>query len=155
MVTRIKSFLTMLAIVVGVGTSASAGQAADTVYQRDGAAIGGYDPVAYFTDGKPIAGSDAHIYQWQGATWRFASAESKAKFASAPEKYAPKYGGFCAWAVSQGYTAKTDPDAWSIVDGALYLNYSTAVRERWSADKPGNIAKSDKNWPGIKAKLAH
>ena len=150
---RTRSILSIMA-VVAVLISANAVQA-DSVFQKDGAAIGGYDPVAYFTDGRPVIGNAAHTYQWDGATWQFASTESRAKFASAPEKYAPKYGGFCAWAVSQGYTAKTDPDAWSIVNDTLYLNYSTGVREMWNTDQPGNIAKGDKNWPAIKSKLAN
>jgi len=151
---RARSIFSTVAFVVTILVSAGTAQA-DTVFQNDGAAIGGYDPVAYFTDGKPVIGQAAHTYQWDGATWRFASAESKAQFASAPEKYAPKYGSYCAWAVSQGYTAKTDPDAWSIVNGALYLNYSVGVREKWAADPPGNITKGDKNWPGIKSKLTN
>ncbi len=151
---RARSILSIVAVIAAVLISAGAVQA-DTVFQKDGAAIGGYDPVAYFTDGRPVIGNAAHTYQWDGATWRFASAESRAKFASAPKKYAPKYGGFCAWAVSQGYTAKTDPDAWSIVNGALYLNYSTGVRKMWAVDPAGNIAKGDENWPGIKSKLAN
>ena len=151
---RARSIFSIVAVIVAVLISAGAVQA-DAVYQKDGAAIGGYDPVAYFTDGRPIIGNAAHTYQWDGATWRFANAESRVKFATAPEKYAPKYGGFCAWAVSQGYTAKTDPDAWSIVNGALYLNYSTGVREMWAVDPTGNITKGDKNWPGIKSNLAN
>ena len=141
--------MAIVAVLISAGTVQ-----ADTVFQKDGAAIGGYDPVAYFTDARPVIGKAAHTYQWDGATWRFSSAESRAKFASAPEKYAPRFGGFCAWAVSQGYTAKTDPDAWSIVDGVLYLNYSNGVREMWNTDQSGNIAKGNKNWPGIKSKLA-
>jgi len=143
------SIMAIVAVLISAGTVQ-----ADTVFQKDGAAIGGYDPVAYFTDARPVIGKAAHTYQWDGATWRFSSAESRAKFASAPEKYAPRFGGFCAWAVSQGYTAKTDPDAWSIVDGVLYLNYSNGVREMWNTDQSGNIAKGNKNWPGIKSKLA-
>jgi hypothetical protein len=88
-----------------------------------------------------------------GATWRFASAEHRDRFAVDPERYAPQYGGYCAWAVSQGYTAKIDPAAWKIVDDKLYLNYSKDVQSQWSSDIPGNIAKADANWPGIKADL--
>ena len=84
-----------------------------------------------------------------GATWSFASAENRATFAADPEKFAPRYGGYCAWAVSQGYTASIDPDAWRIVDGALYLNYSLAVREEWERDIPGHIASADVNWPRL------
>ncbi|MCY4489740.1 MAG: YHS domain-containing protein [Deltaproteobacteria bacterium] len=116
-----------------------------------GGAIRGYDPVAYHTEGKPVAGKRAHRVEWKGATWSFASAGNKALFEGDPEKYAPRYGGYCAWAVSQGYTASIDPDAWSIVDGKLYLNFSLGVREQWSGDIPGNIAKGDVNWPKLLA----
>jgi YHS domain-containing protein len=112
-------------------------------------AVSGYDPVAYFTDGKPIEGSSAFEYEWKGAAWRFASAENLAAFEADPEKYAPQYGGYCAWAVSQGYTASADPDVWRIVDGKLYLNYSRAVQQKWERDIPGNISKADANWPKV------
>jgi YHS domain-containing protein len=115
-------------------------------------AIEGYDPVAYFEQGQPVAGGD-YEYAWMDATWYFASAENRDKFAADPEKYAPQYGGYCAWAVSQGYTAKIDPQAWSIVDGKLYLNYSKGVQSQWQQDVPGNIAKGDANWPAIRADL--
>jgi YHS domain-containing protein len=77
-----------------------------------GVAIEGTDPVAYFEDGEPALGSSEFEHEWLGATWRFASAENRDRFAAEPEKYAPQYGGYCAWAVSQGYTAKIDPAAW-------------------------------------------
>ena len=119
------------------------------VYSEDGVALGGSDPVAYFTEGKPAAGSSDHSYDYDGVTWHFASAANRDAFAADPGKYAPQYGGFCAWAVSQGYTAKTDPDAWRIVDGKLYLNYNRSVQRRWEGDIPGNIAKADSNWPAL------
>ena len=112
-------------------------------------AVSGYDPVAYFTQGKPVEGSSSHEHEWQGATWRFSSAENLASFKADPERYAPQYGGYCAWAVSQGYTASTVPEAWRIVDDKLYLNYSLGVQKQWQDDIPGNISKADKNWPGV------
>ena len=114
-----------------------------------GVAIKGYDPVAYFTDAKPMKGDAAFAAEWNGATWRFANAANRDAFKAAPEKYAPQYGGYCAWAVSQGYTAGIDPDAWKIVNGRLYLNYSADVQKKWSGDVPGHIAKADLNWPKI------
>ena len=117
-----------------------------------GVAIKGYDPVAYFTDSKPVEGSSDFTFEWNGAKWRFVNAEHLAAFKAAPEKYAPQYGGYCAWAVSQGYTAGIDPAAWKIVEGKLYLNYSTDVQKKWSGDIPGNIGKADKNWPVILGK---
>jgi YHS domain-containing protein len=112
-------------------------------------AVSGHDPVAYFVEGKPVEGQSALEYSWNGATWRFASAQNLAAFKASPEAYAPQYGGYCAWAVSQGYTAKSDPDAWRIVDGKLYLNYSKDIQKRWAQDIPGNITKADANWPKV------
>ncbi|MCB1436054.1 MAG: YHS domain-containing protein [Rhodobiaceae bacterium] len=114
-----------------------------------GTAVGGYDPVAYFTEGKPVAGSAQFTHSWQGVTWRFASAANRDAFKAAPERYAPQYGGYCAWAVSQGYTAKGDPQIWKVVGGKLYLNYSAGVQQQWSQDIPGNIAKANANWPKV------
>ncbi|MEK9645708.1 MAG: YHS domain-containing (seleno)protein [Alphaproteobacteria bacterium] len=119
-----------------------------------GVAVKGYDVVAYFTDGKPVEGKSEFSYEWGGTKWQFASAAHRDAFKAMPGKYAPQYGGFCAWAVSQGYTAKIDPDAWKIVEGKLYLNYSKGVQQQWQQDVPGNIAKGDQNWPGIKKDLA-
>ena len=114
-----------------------------------GLAIDGYDPVAYFVDGKPVEGSKQWSHEWQGATWRFASAANRDRFAAAPEKYAPQYGGYCAWAVAHGYTAGIDPDAWTIHDGKLYLNYDLEIRGKWMQDVPGWVAAGDKNWPRL------
>ncbi len=112
-------------------------------------AVSGWDPVAYFTSGAPVKGSSRHQYKWNGATWRFSSPENLASFKADPEAYAPQYGGYCAWAVSQGYTAASVPDAWRIVDGKLYLNYSADIQKTWVEDIPGNIGKADTNWPKV------
>jgi YHS domain-containing protein len=112
-------------------------------------AVGGYDPVAYFTEGKPVQGRKEIAFTWKGVTWRFVNEKNLEAFKAKPEAYAPQYGGYCAWAVSQGYTAKGDPKAWSIVDGKLYLNYNADVHKTWQQDAPGNIAKADKNWPNV------
>lgn len=117
-----------------------------------GLAIKGYDPVAYFTDSKPVEGKSDFTFEWQDAKWRFASAEHRDMFQKDPEKYAPQFGGYCAWAVSQDYTAGIDPDAWKIVDGKLYLNYSKDIQEKWLKDIPGNIKKAEENWPKLKDK---
>ncbi|MGF1520781.1 MAG: YHS domain-containing (seleno)protein [Leptolyngbyaceae cyanobacterium] len=119
------------------------------IYVEEGVAIKGADPVAYFTEDAYVQGSDEFAHEWEGATWYFASAENRDAFANDPEAYAPEYGGYCAWAVSQGNTAPIDPTAWKIVDGKLYLNYNEDVQARWSEDIPGNIAKADENWPGV------
>ncbi|MDH3738715.1 MAG: YHS domain-containing protein [Alphaproteobacteria bacterium] len=120
------------------------------VFSADGVAIRGYDPVAYFSEGKPVAGSAQHSVEFKGTKWLFASAENRDLFVANPEKYAPQYGGYCAWAVANNYTASIDPDAWTIKDGKLYLNFSKFVRARWAIDKSGNIAKGDANWPGLR-----
>ena len=139
---------TLLAVALVLATSAAS--AVEPVFSTStGGAIRGYDPVAYFTEGRPVEGESAHRFEWMGATWYFASAENRDAFEANPEKYAPRYGGYCAWAVSQGYTASIVPEAWRIVDGTLYLNYSLSVRERWVKDIPGNIAKADVNWPRL------
>jgi YHS domain-containing protein len=112
-------------------------------------AVQGYDPVAYFTAGKPIKGEKAFTAEFNGATFRFVSAANRDAFLADPEKYAPQYGGYCAWAVSQGYHAKGDARFWKIVDGKLYLNYSASVQKKWEGDIPGFIAQADKAWPEI------
>ncbi|MCF6321774.1 MAG: YHS domain-containing protein [Rhizobiaceae bacterium] len=114
-----------------------------------GVAINGYDPVAYFTMSKPVEGSSDFSSQWNDAIWYFSSAQNKTMFDASPEKYAPQYGGYCAFAVSYGSTASTVPEAWTIVDGKLYLNYSLSVRTQWQSDIPGNIKKANENWPGV------
>ena len=114
-----------------------------------GVAIKGYDPVAYFTAGKPVEGSDDFELQWNDATWRFASAANREEFRKNPQKYAPQYGGYCAYGVSRGYAVGIDPAAWHIVDGKLYLNYNLDVRTEWRKDIAGHVKKADANWPKI------
>jgi len=117
---------------------------------RQGVAVDGFDVVAYFTDGDAVKGTAVNSLKWQGATWYFATAAHRDAFRDAPEKYAPQYGGYCAWAVAHGKTAGVDPrNAWKIVDGKLYLNYDREIQEKWAVDIPGNIAKADRNWPAV------
>ena len=149
-VQTIRRAAAVVTVVAALAGAAGVALAVDPVFSTYlGGAIRGYDPVAYFTEGRPVKGRKAHRAEWMGAKWSFASAENRKLFEADPEKYAPRYGGYCAWAVSRGYTASIDPDAWSIVDGALYLNYSLGVRSQWSQDAPGNIAKADANWPKL------
>ena len=105
--------------------------------------------MAYFTDSRPVKGTPQHTHQWQGATWRFASAQNRDAFAAAPEKYAPQYGGYCAYGAAQGYAVSTVPEAWSVVQGKLYLNYSRGVQGDWLKGPAGYIRKADANWPGL------
>lgn len=119
------------------------------VFSNGEGAIRGYDPVAYFTEGRPVKGQSAHHVRYRDADWYFASAEHRDQFQREPEKYAPQYGGYCAWAVSRGYTASVDPQAWTLHEGKLYLNYSKGVQRDWLEDIPGNVRKADANWPRV------
>lgn len=119
------------------------------VYAEDGIAVDGTDVVAYFKDGKPVSGAADITHDWNGATWRFSSVANRDAFAANPEAYAPQFGGYCAYAVSEGYTASTTPEAWKIVDGKLYLNYSRRIQRRWERDIPGRIANANANWPSV------
>lgn len=148
---RVPLFLAVM--FLAIGCFAAPGDAGTLVFSTKDGAIRGYDPVAYFIDGKPVKGSPQYTHSWMGAQWRFASAANRDAFSADPGKYAPQYGGYCAWAVSQGYTAEIDPDAWTVESGKLYLNYSKSVQATWAKDVPGNIAKGDRNWPELKAKL--
>jgi YHS domain-containing protein len=122
------------------------------VYSDATAAIRGYDPVAYHRQLGPVQGSAQFTHQWRGATWHFASAANRDLFKASPEKYAPQYGGYCAFGVASGYAVAIDPEAWSVVEGKLYLNYSKSVQARWRSDVPGFIGKADANWPKVLAK---
>ncbi len=109
-------------------------------------AIKGYDTVAYFKAGEALKGNESFSFQWHGMTWYFLTQANRDLFAAGPEKYAPQYDGYCAWAMTETRKALTDPEVWKIVDGKLYLNCSRSAYEKWSADIPGNIKKADANW---------
>lgn len=124
--------------------------AATPTYAEGGVAISGADPVAYFTEEAYVPGSADYTYDWNGTTWQFASEENRDLFAAAPEQYAPEYGGFCAWAVAAKETlVPTDPNAWSVVDGKLYLNANQRVQNTWEEDIAGFIARANSIWPGL------
>ncbi|MDH4162833.1 MAG: YHS domain-containing protein [Nitrospirota bacterium] len=116
----------------------------------DETAIKGYDPVAYFTAGKAVKGNASFSFPWHGMTWHFTSKENRDLFAADPEKYAPQYDGYCAWAMTESRLAITDPEVWKIVNGKLYLNCSQAAYEKWSKDIPGHIKKADEIWPKLR-----
>ncbi len=118
----------------------------------DDMAIQGYDTVAYFKSGQAVKGIESFTFPWHGMTWFFSTKENKDTFAAAPEAYAPQYDGYCAWAMSEGRKAKTDPEVWKIVNGKLYLNCSKKAYEKWSKDIPGNIRQADFNWSKIVGK---
>ena len=121
------------------------------IYQGlvSGVGAGGYDVVAYFTESEAVKGKAAHVHRWKDANWHFATPENRDRFAANPSRYAPQYGGHCAWAAAEGYTAKGDPRNWDVVNGKLYLNFNSRIQRRWQRDVPGNIARADANWPGI------
>ena len=119
---------------------------------RSGFALSGFDPVAYFLNDAAVPGRPDSELIHDGAVWRFASAANRDAFAAAPQKYAPQYGGYCAFGVASGYKAPIEPDAWTVVDGKLYLNYNQSVRSRWSSDIPGFVRKAEANWPTVRAK---
>ena len=114
-------------------------------------AVSGYDTVAYFTQGRPVQGSTSFRTNYKGAEWRFSSAANLAKFRANPAAYAPQFGGYCAWAVSQGYTASGDPTVWKIVGGKLYLNYNQEIGQKWSKNIAGFIKSGNANWPKVLA----
>ncbi|WP_423000570.1 YHS domain-containing (seleno)protein [Undibacterium sp. Ji67W] len=112
-------------------------------------AVSGYDAVAYFTQQKPVKGDPKFSTEYMGAKWQFSTAENRDKFVKNPEQFAPQYGGYCAWAVAQGWTASGDPTLWKIVNDKLYLNYDKDKQQKWEADIPGNIKKANANWPKV------
>ena len=141
-----------IATVLGVGIvgAALAAGPVDAVNKsRKGLALKGHDPVAYFEESKPVEGLPQFTYSWMGAEWRFSSQDNRDQFAAAPDHYAPQYGGYCAWAVSNNYTADVDPEAWKIVDGKLYLNYSKGVQKKWEAEQAQRIQSANTNWPAL------
>jgi YHS domain-containing protein len=137
------------AALLALGAAAAGEKSPVNVGGHGELALRGYDVVSYVTDGRAAPGRADYEYRWNGAVWRFATGEHREAFARAPERYAPQFGGYCAYAVSRGYTADIDPQAWTIAGGKLYLNYSKGVRKLWEQDVPGNIAKGTANWPGV------
>ncbi len=142
-----RGFMAGAAIVPLFPALAWAGTA--PVFATDGTAIHGFDPVGYFRDRAPVKGRETIALGWRGARWLFASEENRRMFEADPGHFAPRYGGYCAYAMAHGAIASTVPEAWTVYEGRLYLNYSTAVRSQWSQDIPGYIARADKVWPGI------
>ncbi len=144
-------FIAVALTGAGFAAAPAAFAAKPAIYTNFGSdiALAGYDAVAYFQKGAPVEGSKSFETDYMGARWRFASAENLAAFKANPTKFAPQYGGYCAWAVSQGNTAKGDPKYWKIVDGKLYLNYNADIQKKWEKDVPGFIAKANTNWPKV------
>ncbi len=147
---RLKQITQLVALIL-VGSFATA-FASDVAISTPG--LSGYDPVAYFTEGKATRGSGFHVTVRNGVTYVFASKEHKALFEKNPEKYLPLYGGYCAYGVAIAKKFVADPEVWTIVDGKLYLNLDRDIQQKWEKDIPGFIVKAEKNWPSIKDKNA-
>ena len=142
------SVFSLLLLAVGCGQPASS--QVSEIYAPGNKALDGYDPVAFFSDSMPVKGSANYSYNWKGADWLFASTEHLDQFKADPEKYAPQFGGYCAYGCSQGHKAPTKPETWTIVSGKLYLNYNGDVKKMWTADRDALIEKANTNWPTVK-----
>jgi YHS domain-containing protein len=118
-------------------------------FNNKGTAINGYDPVAYFLQNKAVPGNDSYSTEWSGSKWKFISQANLDSFKIAPERYAPQYGGYCAYGCSENHKSPTDPNAFTIVGGKLYLNYSLKVKEFWLKDTSGKIKAADGYWPAL------
>ena len=147
---RRRTLLALSALVPMLALSgpALAGKAEIDTGAMEGIALGGNDAVSYFANA-PVKGSDEFSTDWKGAKWKFTSAANRDAFVASPDKYAPQYGGYCAYAVSKGATAPGDPAVYTVHEGKLYMNFSPAVQVTWKQDVPGNITKADGNWPKV------
>jgi hypothetical protein len=147
---------TLCATFVAIGIAGALtlrGQGAGALNSRNGVAVHGYDVVAYFTQGRAVPGQKAFSHQWNGTAWLFATGANRDAFAMAPNRYAPEFGGFCAYGVSRGYAVDVDPEAFAVVEGKLYLNYSKRVQRTWDQDRAGYIQKALAEWPKVRADL--
>ncbi|NHA05132.1 YHS domain protein [Mucilaginibacter sp. HC2] len=139
----------LIAFIAFLGIAQAKAQKSE-IFAPGGKAIKGYDPVAFFTESKPVKGSDSLSYQWKDATWLFASRKNLEVFKSDPDKYAPQYGGYCAYGLSQGHKAPTQTDTWTVVNDKLYFNYNSKVKELWVKDQQSLIKTADEKWPALK-----
>jgi len=140
----------LLAILVFVSASISTSNAQNVKYSsKDGVAIKGYDVVAYFKQQQAVIGNEAFTTEWSGSKWQFTTQANLDSFKLAPQKYAPQYGGYCAYGCSDNHLAPTDPNAWTIVNDKLYLNYSIKVKGFWLKDTSTLIKKADGFWPSL------
>lgn len=145
-----KLFLVLMIIAAAMAAACSTADAVALNTDNTGLSLRGYDTVAYFAVDNAVKGDAKYSYVWNGAKWLFSSEENMNKFMANPEAYAPQFGGYCAYAVSEGYTADADPEAWKVVDGKLYLNYSMEVKETWEKNQGERIANAKKNWQQFK-----
>lgn len=122
------------------------------IFQTSEGAIRGYDPVAFFNEGKALSGSKEFYYDWKGARWFFVSTDHLEMFKKDPERFAPQYGGYCAFGMADGHKAPTETDTWTIHNEKLYFNYNQKVKSTWTKNMSTLITKADKNWPLLKDK---
>ena len=141
--------LSLLLLTLGLALTAFAQTKTLLNLDKTGVAIQGYDPVAFFTDNKPMKGKPEFPARHNGALYYFASKEHRELFKSDPAKYEPVFGGYCAYGVSKGKLVEIDVDAFQIVNGRLLLQYSKGVRDDFNKDTKGNLAKAEANWPGL------
>ena len=120
------------------------------VFATSEGAINGYDPVSYYKESKPVKGAREYSYEWKNVTWYFASKENLSTFKTNPGKYAPQFGGYCAYGMAKGHKASTEPDAWTIVDDKLYLNHNRDVLSKWKGNQNELIKQADGQWPNVK-----
>ena len=149
-----RPFLLLLSLVLALAAAAPAA-AVDEVFRTEEGAIRGYDPVAYHRLQQPVAGKPEFSHRWNDAEWHFVDAANRDAFAKDPVKYAPAFGGYCAFGASRGYKVSTEPAAFAIVDGVLYLNYSQPVQQTWNQDRPGYIAKAKQEWLTLESEAYH
>lgn len=123
-----------------------------SIFNSADGAINGYDPVAYFTENKAVKGDKQYKYEWNASTWYFSSQQNMNTFKASPDRYIPQYGGYCAYGLANGHKAPTDPQAWLITDGKLYLNYNKNVQQKWKEKREENIKVADELWPALKDK---
>jgi YHS domain-containing protein len=145
-----KLFSILLIVVAAMAATCSRPESLGLNTDASGSALRGYDAVAYFAVDSAVKGDPKFEYAWNGAKWFFSSEENMTKFKADPEAFAPQFGGYCAYAVSEGYTADADPEAWKIVDGKLYLNYNREVQNIWEKNEAERIANGKKNWHQFK-----
>jgi hypothetical protein len=145
---------TLIITVLAIFTVIQAFAQKQEIFAPGGKAIKGYDPVAFFKESKAVKGSDSLSYQWKNATWLFANSADMEAFKANPDKYAPQYGGYCAYGASDGsgHKAPTQTDTWTVVNDKLYFNYNSKVKEQWVKDQENLIKKADTNWPALKDK---
>jgi YHS domain-containing protein len=146
---KMKKTTTLTGFILVLVTLYSFAQTSE-VFSNESGAIKGYDPVAFFVESKAVKGTKEFTYEWNGATWHFASKKNKDLFVAKPEKYAPQYGGYCAYGTADGHKAPTETDTWTVDSNKLYFNYNQKVKTLWDKDRVSLIKKADEQWPKIK-----